>query len=295
MRDIICRPATLLFGAVLAILSTPTACAAAPASPDEILAASPASDWAPLDPANTLYMDVSGGRVVILLAPRFAPKTIANIKALVAKRYFDDSAIVRSQDNYVVQWAQSDDREKAEANQKGYAEFESPLSESFVALPDLDTYALKTGFDGDFPAATDGTSEWLTHCYGMVGVGRDTAPDSGTGVELYAVTGQAPRHLDRNITLVGRVVQGMEHLSALPRGTGTLGFYERPEQRTKVLSIGFASDLPLAQQAHWEYLKTDSPTFKAYIEARRNRSKGWFIRPAGHIDVCNIPLPIRLH
>ena len=77
-------------------------------------------------------------------------------------------------------------------------------------MPDHDTYAPQTGFDGAFPAGSDGKSEWLLHCYGMVGAGRDNAPDSGSGVELYAVTGQAPRQLDRNITLVGRVVQGME-------------------------------------------------------------------------------------
>ena len=48
----------------------------------------------------------------------------------------------------------------------------------------------------------------------MVGVGRDLSPDTGTGGELYAVIGHAPRHLDRNIALVGRIVSGIEHMSA---------------------------------------------------------------------------------
>src|SRR5690606_9568936 len=76
-----------------------------------------------------------------------------------------------------------------------------------------------------FPAArdpADGTA-WLAHCYGTVGAGRDNDADSGSGTELYVVTGHAPRQLDRNITVVGRVVQGMELLSALPRGPAPAG------------------------------------------------------------------------
>src|SRR6185437_1082938 len=127
-------------------------------------------------------MDLPSGRVVILLAPDFAPKTVANIRQLAASRYFDNSSIVRSQDNYVVQWSQEDKAEKAaNAKLKGYAEFERPVSSSLVRLPDHDTYAPITGFDGVFAAGSDGKSEWLLHCYGSVGDGRDNAPDSGSG------------------------------------------------------------------------------------------------------------------
>ncbi len=109
---------------------------------------------------------------------------------------------------------------KAPKNLTGYAEFERPVSPGFVPLPDPDTYAPQAGFDNGFPAASDGNSQWLVHCYGMIGVGRDMAPDSGTGAELYAVTGQAPRHLDRNITLAGRVVAGMDISPACRAGPG---------------------------------------------------------------------------
>jgi peptidylprolyl isomerase len=267
-------------------------------SPDEVLAKAPVSAWAALDPASTLYMDLPDGRVVILLAPGFAPKTVANIRQLVAAGYFDNSAIVRSQDNYVVQWSQEDKVKKAaNAKLKGYAEFERLLSSSLVRLPDHDTYAPITGFDGDFAAGSDGKSEWLLHCYGSVGAGRDNAPDSGSGVELYAVTGQAPRQLDRNITLVGRVVQGMELLSSLPRGGSAqgayMGFYQSPSQYTKIRSIRLASDVPPAQRLKLEYLKPGTQAFTAYVEARRNRRNDWFVRPAGAIDACNIPLPVR--
>src|SRR5204862_22493 len=82
--------------------------------------------------------------------------------------------------------------------------------------PDPDTYAPETGYAGDFPAARDPKAgrAWLTHCYGAVGAARGQSKDSGSGSSLYVVIGHAPRHLDRNVTLVGRVVKGMEVLYA---------------------------------------------------------------------------------
>jgi len=184
-------------------------------------------------------------------------------------------------------------KKEAKAKLKGFVEFEKPASASMTRLPDHDTYAPETGFDGDFPAGSDGKNEWLLHCYGMVGAGRDNAPDSGSGVELYAVTGQAPRQLDRNITLVGRVIQGMELLSSLPRGTGPMGFYENSAQRTIIKSVRVAADLPESQRTELEELRTDTPTFTAYVETRRNRHEEWFKVPAGRVDVCNVALPVR--
>jgi len=284
----------ILLATLLVSLTLVVAAAAPALTPDAVLAAAPAGDWQALDPADTLYMDLPAGRVVILLAPGFAPRTIANIKKLVHEKYFDDSALLRSQDNYVVQWSQEKVAEKkAEATLKGYVEFERPVSSSLTRLPDRDTYARETGFDGDFPAGSDGRHEWLLHCYGMVGAGRDNAADSGSGVELYAVTGQSPRQLDRNITLVGRVVQGMELLSVLPRGPGAMGFYAKPEQYTKIRDIRLASELAPKDRLALQYLKTDTSSFAAYVDARRNRRNDWFVRAAGAIDACNIPLPVR--
>ena len=136
---------------------------------------------------------------------------------------------------------------------------------------------------------------WPVHCYGMVGVGRNYSPDTGSGAELYTVIGQAPRHLDRNIALVGRIVSGMEHLSSLPRGTGALGFYTEDEfdKRTPILTVRVASDLPEADQPNFEFLDTESESFARYAEARANRRDPFFIVPAGGADVCNIPVPTR--
>lgn len=139
------------------------------------------------------------------------------------------------------------------------------------------------------------TGFWPTHCYGMVGVGRNYPPDTGSGAELYTVIGHAPRHLDRNIALVGRVIEGMEHLSSLPRGSGDLGFYtaEEADKRTPILSVRVASDLPAGEQPAFEYLSTESETFAAYAEAIANRRDPFFITPAGGADICNIRVPVR--
>jgi cyclophilin family peptidyl-prolyl cis-trans isomerase len=156
-----------------------------------------------------------------------------------------------------------------------------------------DSYAAWSEMYKGWPLASDGTVMWPVHCYGMIGVGRNLSPDAGSGAELYTVIGHAPRHLDRNIAIVGRVIEGIEHLSSLPRGTGNLGFYEDPVQRVAIASIRLASELPEAQRPRLQYLNTDSATYHRYVAARANRKDAFFNVPAGGVDVCNVPVPIR--
>lgn len=287
-------------------LSTATAILAAassvgterkPLTMADVLAASQPSDWRLLDPENTLYLELTSGRVIIELAPEFAPRHAANIRALVREGYFDGLTINRVQDNFVVQWGDPDSTRKLKGSQRTLApEFtRSAAGLPFTALPDPDTYAREVGFANGFPAARDAArgNAWLAHCYGIVGAGRDEAPDSGGGTELYVVIGHAPRQLDRNITTVGRVVKGMELLAALPRGTGALGFYEKPEQRVPITRIRVTADVPTGERTPLEVLRTDTATFKALVESRRNRRDSWYLVPANRIDLCNIPLPAR--
>lgn len=297
-----------LVAAVVSCVSAVSAShAAAPANPAqatkkpmtmaEVLAASTPADWRPIDPANTIYMDLPSGRVVIELAPQFAPHYVANVEALAREGYFNGLWIERVQDNYVVQWGDPDGKKSVgNAQRTVAAEFErTSRGLPFMPLAEPDTYAPEVGFSDGFPVGIDPKlgRAWLIHCYGMVGAGRDNDVDSGGGTELYAVIGQAPRHLDRNATLLGKVVQGMELLSSLPRGKGPLGFYEKPEQRVPILSFKVASDVPEAQRTPLEELRTDTQTFTEYVEARRNRHEEWFKVPAGHVDVCNVPIPVR--
>jgi cyclophilin family peptidyl-prolyl cis-trans isomerase len=270
--------------------------AAAPTTA-EVLAASQPSDWRRLDPQSTVYLELPAGRVIIELAPVFAPNHVANVAALAHEGYFDGLNIVRAQDNYVVQWGDPDGKKPLQKAQRTLpAEFERPLRAlSLTRLPDPDTYAPVAGFVDGFPVAADPQAgrAWLVHCYGMVGAGRDNDVDSGGGTELYVVIGQAPRHLDRNVTLLGRVVRGMELLSVMPRGSGALGFYEHPGERTPIRSLRLAADVPQSERTLLEVLRTDTATFAAYLEARRNRRDAWFKVPAGRVDVCNVPVPVR--
>jgi cyclophilin family peptidyl-prolyl cis-trans isomerase len=296
-RRSLIRGAALLAVACLQAATAANPSAKKPLTTAEVLAASTPADWRALEPQRTLYLELGTGRVVIELMPLFAPEHVANVEALARGRYFDGLAIVRAQDNYVVQWADPEGkRSVGTAHRTLPAEFERPLRGlALTRLSDPDTYAPEIGFIDGFPAAADPATgrAWLVHCYGMVGAGRDTDVDSGGGTELYVVIGQAPRHLDRNVTLLGRVVSGMELLSVMPRGSGPLGRYEHPQQRVPIRSVRVAADVPAAQRTELEVLRTDTPTFVAYVEARRNRHEEWFKVPAGRVDVCNVPIPVR--
>ena len=86
----------------------------------------------------------------------------------------------------------------------------------------------------------------------------------------------------------------MELLSALPRGPEPMGFYEDPAQRTPIRAVRLASTVPAAERTALQVLRTDTATFRDAVEARRNRRDEFYKRPAGHIDLCNVPLPVRV-
>ena len=270
-----------------------------PKTPSEIVAQAPASAWREVDPDDLLVIDLrNGGPVIIQLAPQFAPVHVANIRALAKGGWWSGATIYRVQDNYVVQW--------------GNNESDKPLPKGVVAKPPAeysralkglavrplgypDAYAPQAGFASGWPVAYDsksGTAS-LTHCYGTVGVGRDLSPDTGTGGELYAVIGHAPRHLDRNIALVGRVIEGIEKMSSLPRGTEALGFYKEPSRNVPLSAVRLASEIPQAERPRFQVMDTNSAAFGAYLKARANRKDDFFIRPAGGVDLCNAPVPVR--
>jgi peptidylprolyl isomerase len=125
---------------------------------------------------------------------------------------------------------------------------------------------------------------------------RPLDPNNTLYVELppgRVVIGHAPRHLDRNVALVGRVMKGMELLSSLPRGSAAMGFYAKSEAPTPIKSVRIAADLPESQRSPLEVIRTGSPTFTALIESRRNRPEDFFKVQAGHIDLCNVPIAVR--
>jgi len=263
-----------------------------------VVAASKADDWRPLDPERTLYLDLESGRVVFELAPLFAPLHLANLRLLSKAGWFDGLSINRVQDNFVTQWGDpTSQRPLGKAEAKVSPEFEREWTSDLrvTVLPDGDVYAPTVGFLEGFPVAGDRARSriWLTHCYGALGVGRDTAIDSGNASELYVVIGHAPRQLDRNITVLGRLVLGAELLAALPRGSAPAGFYATAPERTPIKRLRFAADVPVADRLALEMMRTDTEAFAALIESRRNRRDEWYHLPAGKIELCNVPIPVR--
>jgi peptidylprolyl isomerase len=294
---------------------------AAPPSPGEIVAAAPASEWVAIAPEDILVMtlapDAEGNarEVVIQLMPApFSQGWVDNIRTLARAHWYDGISVNRVQDNYVVQWGDPNyDNPEATGEARPLPDGLRTVSEADYVYPrslqrprGLDTLfwprndiSRWTSFHEGFPVAGVGTPDternWPTHCYGSVGVGRGMSPDTGSGAELYTVIGHAPRHLDRNIAVVGRVIEGIELLSSLPRGSGDLGFYaaDEADKRTPIVSIRVAADLPATERPAFEYLATDGASFARYAEARANRRDPFFVVPAGGADICNIPVPVR--
>ena len=267
--------------------------------PSDTIKNAPASAWRDVDPQNLLIMELkNGARIAIELAPQFARVHVANIRAFARAGWWNNAAIYRVQDNYVVQWGNGDAENPLPPGvvKTPPAEYDRPLAGLQVRpLGYPDSYAPVVGHVDGWPVGYDPVSgrAWLTHCYASVGVGRDLAPDTGTGGELYAVIGHAPRHLDLNIATVGRVLEGFDRLTSIPRGTEALGFIKDPANHVPIARIRLASDLPAAERPAFQVMRSDSEAFSAYVLGRANRGGTFFNRPAGGIDLCNVNVPVR--
>lgn len=323
--------AGLCLTAVLAFpLSGPLSAQEEPPTPDSVVASASSEDWVSIAPEDILIMELtpaadgSGRSVVIqLLPPPFSQPWVENIKTLARAHWWDGKSVYRVVDNWVAQWGGDDPELGMDPRPlpDGVVSPEVPytvivrrfLDSAYIPgiseqdwrkdgyFPDSYNQDGQTDFWAGWPisrskfdAATGPAQQWPIHCYGHVGVARDMAPDTGTGSELYAVIGHAPRQLDRNIAVVGRVIEGIEHLSTLPRGTGDAGVYEERSEDTPIVSVRLASEHPDGAKFAYEYLDTNSETFARYVAVRANRNDAFYTVPAGGVDICNVQVPIRL-
>ncbi|MBN8840873.1 MAG: peptidylprolyl isomerase [Sphingomonadales bacterium] len=300
-----------VLASLLAATTAAPAAATVPAlAPSEIAAAAPADAWRAIPASELLVMELAPAatgnarRVVIQLIPApFSQSWVRNIRMLATQHWWDGASVNRVQDNYVAQWGGGTGKRPLPASLTftEQADYTTSLTAAelgrVVAAPGRDAYAEQTFTWRGWPIAAQRsagrTIAWPVHCYGMVGVGRDMPPNAGDGSELYAVIGHAPRHLDRNIAVVGRVIEGIEWLSSLPRGTEALGVYASEAEQVPIASVRLASELPAAEQPRFEYLATESASFARYADARANRRDPFFVRPAAGADICNVPTPIR--
>jgi peptidylprolyl isomerase len=293
---------------------------AEPPTPNSIVAAAPAEAWKPIDPADLLVMDLApdrdgtARRVIIQLVPRpFSTGWTGNIRTLAREHWWDGTSVYRVADNWVAQWGDADEGKelpeglrsmspdefvtRVERDPEGIRDYVlTPAREEIVISRFIDSYAIP-GFVAGWPVGLDqesGETAWPVHCYGTVGVAR-SVEHMGSGGDLYAVIGHAPRQLDRIIAVVGRVIEGIEHLSSLPRGHGELGFYadDEVDLRTPIVSVRLGNELAEVPPPRFEYLDTASESFAAYMKVRASRSDSFYIAPAMGVDLCNVQVPVR--
>lgn len=275
----------------------------------DIINAAPASDWHTISQDNLLYMTILGKdglpkQIIIELAPELAPQTVAQIRSFAHHKLWDNTDIYRVDDNYVAQFGVMDKDDNYlkplpfGTNMHLAQEFTRPAAGlSFVALQDKEPYSDVVGLSGNFPVAIKDGQAFMPHCYGVVGVSRGMPNDNYTASDLYVMIGQPARHLDRQITATGRVIEGIEHLAVLPRGGDDMGFYDNPKDNIKILAIRLGSDLPISKQIQFEALDTKSATFAKVLDKRRNRkltTDDWFVAEfVPHLDVCYVQPKIR--
>lgn len=290
--------------ALLASLPLMAIAAAQPAQerekkyPGQIVDAAPADAWVEIPAEDLLIVTLEGDREIIFqLASRYAPEHVDNIRTLARSTYWDGAVVYRVQDNYVAQFGlpniERDAPDALIAEPAAEYVFDA-AGLDLVPLGSGDPYSLMAGFSDGWPVAVyeDGTAS-LTHCYGALGAGRGLE-DTGDGTALYAVIGHAPRHLDRNIAIVGRAIEGIAHLAALERGTdGPLGMYGDEQRPTPVVSYTIAADLPEQERPRFEYLGEDSASFADYLDRRANRYDDFYNNPAGGVALCNVQIPVR--
>ena len=268
--------------------------------------------WNSLDPDNTVYLQMRDGTVIIELNPVFAPKTVKQFKKLLEDQFYRGLSFYRVIDGFVAQGGDESDIDGPQATTLLQAEFEInwplkpkdkeaaknwvPMSWTPVQTGDL--YAPYTGFIDGFPAARDkkkAGKAWLTHCPGTVAMARNDDPDSGS-TDFYIVIGQAPRYLDRNLTIFGRVVWGMDVVQRIKRGpTLKNGIIEEDLDRSWIRRMRLASSLGDAERLDIYVADTNSKGFKNILKERRNRNNRFFHhKPPKVLDICQVPIPARL-
>lgn len=268
--------------------------------------------WNPIDPDNTVYLQLEEGTVVIELKPTFAPKTVKQFKGLLEEQFYRGLTFYRVIDGFVAQGG--DESDMGSANQvpalKGEFEINWPLEPedketaknwqpmSWTPVQKDDMFAPYTGFIDGFPAARDekkAGKAWLTHCPGTVAMARNTGADTGS-TDFYIVIGQAPRYLDRNLTVFGRVIWGMDVVQRIKRGPALKnGIIEDDLDRTRIKRLRLASSLGDDEWLNIYVADTNSRGFKQSLKDRRSRSDKFFHhKPPSVLDICQVPVPARL-
>ena len=178
---------------LLALLTTPI-----------VMTARMSEAQTPADPANTVYLDLKDGRVVIQLLPDIAPKAVARVKELCAKHFYDGVPFHRVIEGFMAQGG--------------------------------DPTGTGTGGSGmgTLPAEFTRKRRFLR---GTVGAARTSDPNSADS-QFFIMFAPAPS-LDGQYTIWGLVVSGMEFVDKSQRGSGGSGMVSNPD---KIVRMRLATD-----------------------------------------------------
>ncbi len=155
-----------------------------------------------LDPENTLYMDLESGRVVIELRPDLAPNHVARIKELVREGFYDGTPFHRVIPGFMAQGGNPTGTGTGGSGKKLDAEFSREK-----------------------------------HVRGTVSMARAASPNSADS--QFFIVFEPASHLDGQYTIWGRVVEGMEHVDAIKKGSGPNGMVSYPD---RILTLKVAAD-----------------------------------------------------
>jgi len=255
--------------------------------------------WREVEPENLVFMDLQEGRVSIELNPRFAPRTVKQFRELVQDHFYDGLSFYRVIDGFVAQGGDGSDLGERSNVPLIDSEFEIEWSEDypFTSAQKKDLFAPWTGFSDGFAVARDPSknSAWLTHCPGVVAMARNEGPDSSR-TDFYIVIGQAPRYLDRNMNVFGRVIEGMDVVQKIKRGKASEnGIILDDIASSRIRNITLASDIPKSERLTALVMDTGSEGFEDLLDDRRNRKQKFFHhKPPKVLDVCQVPIGGRI-
>ncbi|PHS22574.1 MAG: peptidylprolyl isomerase [Robiginitomaculum sp.] len=253
-------------------------------------------DWRPVDSQNLLLIKTAYGDVAVELNPEFAPKHSQRLRDLAKAHFYDGLSFYRVIDGFVAQGG------REEGALPDWPELKNENDRAaeglaFVPTGSPDLYAPEAGHVGGFAAAQNSKTgrAWLMHCVGAMAMARDTDPDTGDA-EFYIVIGPGTRYLDRNLTIFGRVIDGMEFIQKLNRGKRPInsGVIGDKAKRDPIISITLAADLPEAERPAFEVMRTQGQAFADYKTSKQVRDAEFFYRrPPEVIEACNVQAPVR--
>ncbi len=259
-------------------------------SPSTIIGSASADVWQQVNNDDVLRIDLPTGRVYVQLNPQLAPGHVDNIKKLAREGFYDGLNVYRFVESFVAQGGDQSGEKQPTQGSKGITGEMFLTTENSIEITPInavDGYADKTGFLNGFAVAqnSDGKKTWMTHCTGTFAMARSNEIDSG-GTEFY-ITLAPQRYLDKNTTVFGRVLEGMEHAQRLLR-TPVNGQPFNPISQVRVLS-----DIAGEDNSAFTVFDTSSEDFKELIESRKNRPSEWFIDKPNHTDVCSVSIPTK--